>query len=1254
MKHTNQISQTLVSQTPEAPLWQKMTSYLLTFVMLFQITLPMTAQAANLISDSFIQSEVNANGQYERVSNSQYQFEKAYYVDDVISHVTQNIATFQQKLRTFRKSALPTPLMIPIMNDGITIILPLYPLAKQIGDGFVQSRFIRSQIFNALNRNLISDAYTTESIQINALYNNSYTFSGTSSAKLGDSLTQAQVNSFGQNLIWPELRSINGEQVLVPVVHFTDASLDALILEGHRVEFLGDEAQFNSITVNAGTIFTNRNTFINTAGDFNVNQNAKVVSSGDLNLLVGGTLQILSGQLTAQDSVNIIANQYQQKTLVHRFATRFEQGTRLGTIASVNAINGNVSIRSYSDIVVQGGTIDGNNIVLNADGNIMLLSQQTSYVRNENVGGYDESTSIVSHTASRLSASDSIYLMASGVIQINASTLTADSGVLQLLAQQGIYITNEFDEFNKNRQGTVGIVTITEQEFQTIAIQSALEAGKGVLIASDFGDITLRATEITSGDGTQINAYNGAVNLLLAKEQDHYFVNRVTEGFWRIKTETQTDTVDTAVYNRIIGGVKVQATHGVTLELGQSEDVTLDEMMAQFSATDDLSWMADLYQDPELTQNVELIYQELVNIHEYDKTSSLSPAAMAIIAIAMAVVMGPAGFAAIGAGGGIAVGGATMTAALQAGALALATQTAMSFANGNNLIETAKAMHSSETVKTVAMAMATAGALSALPDLGPFTAAKDASEAAQNAVAVGNQVVQMTVRSAVSAGISTIAEGGDFGEFNDVFVQTLQTAAINAIGEELAGEIGDASKSGDINQAVRYIAHASLGCVIGVASASATGSDSDFNCASGAGGAVVGEIIADSFKEYNNLDEFEEAIGKEEEAIKKALGVDNIDPNNLTNDQLEILFANQTSLESLDTAQRYLQDMKAQGTDLAKLGAGLAAFIAGGEVNIAANAGENAAENNGLFFLYAFQAAVILWKAYDYYQTVDSVYDFGSKLNAINNSDTLTEAQKETKRNELIIDAAGELAVGLVIGKTAADSLKGLADAAKKTEVGSNLETQLNALIDAFSNKQDFAIAGFGRLVDPSDAKHFTQSGYSVDAKIHGTDLPKSKIPEGEYTPEQLTILNALNSSHTLTRHGPHVTDEHLKLRATTGRLPDTGKRVDVPAISSKFNDKESLLEATELVAPGTPAFMEAFIVRDRTKESFSFSISTGKSMGYGYQNETGGFVSAKSMKGVTLGEPRLVDSLTYVKVSYKYNKASDSWHMNTMYPSNK
>ena len=79
---------------------------------------------------------------------------------------------------------------------------------------------------------------------------------------------------------------------------------------------------------------------------------------------------------------------------------------------------------------------------------------------------------------------------------------------------------------------------------------------------------------------------------------------------------------------------------------------------------------------------------------------------------------------------------------------------------------------------------------------------------------------------------------------------------------------------------------------------------------------------------------------------------------------------------------------------------------------------------------------------------------------------------------------------------------------------------------------------------------------------------------------------------------------------------------------------------------------MAAFIARDMKSEQFTFSVPAGKKMGHGFINATGGPV--KKSGSNNLGAPTEIDSLTFVTVSYKYNDASKSWHINTMYPSNK
>lgn len=409
--------------------------------------------------------------------------------------------------------------------------------------------------------------------------------------------------------------------------------------------------------------------------------------------------------------------------------------------------------------------------------------------------------------------------MAQGAIEVSGAELIADQGTIDILAGQGVYILDETNQFQSSRNSKYRKVTEQEQQFQSIAVRSALTAGKGIVIATEFGDINLKATKLTSTNGADIRANNGAVNFLMTKEQETYFYNKVKKTFWKIKTTTIEDNVETAVYNNIIGGVKVHATHGITIELAQydngstqtegqntvaagiaediknlKKDITnaqangfdisnlqaqlanlsdqlLQAQFTELAQTDSLAWMQTVYNEttngPGFQNNVKLVYQELVEIHKFEKTSSLSPAAMAIIAIAVAVAMGPAGAGLIGSSGSIGATAFASQAAMQAGALAIATQAATGLASGQGLEDTAKSLFHSDNIKATATAMVTAGAMNYLNDGGQFqlfeNIPKEGLTAQQQLQSLANQSLTAVRNAAVRTGISTVINGGYLG-----------------------------------------------------------------------------------------------------------------------------------------------------------------------------------------------------------------------------------------------------------------------------------------------------------------------------------------------------------------------------------------------------------------------------------------------------------------------------------------------------------
>lgn len=1009
-------------------LWHRITSFIVFSVMMLNLMIPFSISAATIVDKSFFSTELASGQYYEPAYTGDFLYKKSSLINTTAKTIPYSIADFFKELANVKSPALPAKVLVPVQVSDITIFVPINKLGKLAGDAEVQARLIRSQIYNVFSRNTIQ-AGLTEAQQIAALYANSALLAAQGGVTFGKEISESQANNFGKDFIWPVEMTLNGESVLVPQLYLSDATVKDFTLKGHLVEFHGTTAEFHHINIGAGSLVNVRNNYLKASGNFNLGENARIVGENDVNLIVHGTLQNLSGTITASKNINILAGQLSSKRVVHRFDTGQYQGTRLGEVAGYLA-NGHIQIRTYGDMQFESSVLNaGGSIQLKADGNIRIAAQQESIVGGRAVGGYRTTDSAFAYLGSSLTAKDSVFLMASGAIEINASTLHADSGVIQLLAQQGVYIGNEMNQFQQSRQGKLGKVTEQEQQLQTMAVRSALNAGKGVLIATELGDITLKATSIKAGQGTEVSARNGKLNLLLAKEQDEYFYNKVKKGTWKIKTETKQDQTDTAVYNAIVGGVKVHASRGVTLELAQKEGQSISQVMSDMAATTDLAWMNTLYNDPQFAGNIDLAYQTLQDLHLHKKTSNLSPAAMAVIAIAVAVAMGPHGANLLGKQGAIAkfaigskatAAGTALAGSMQAGALTLATQAANGLASGKGLGGTLESMVQEDSLRSLAISMVTAGALSQVTDFGSDLFGNAASDAAflstDTLISLGNQAAQTIVNATVSAGISSMINGTGFQEFQDSLVKSIKTNAINQLGQHMAEEIGAAVDDKKINTALQLISHAALGCTIGIASASVNKTNSSgIACSSGAAGAVIGEVISDKFKEKENY----QAERLKLETELKRLGVD---PKNYENMSAEAARELQESVE----VQKMMQDLnliKAKGVDLAKLGAALALFAVKGDVNIAADTAENAAANNAFWF--AVQAGYMIYKAIELHNTITEVSE---KLKEFAKAD-------EKRRQEIIIDIAITFSIDLLVGKTASELLGTLIKQAKKSGI---------------------------------------------------------------------------------------------------------------------------------------------------------------------------------------------------------------------------
>ena len=306
----------------------------------------------------------------------------------------------------------------------------------------------------------------------------------------------------------------------------------------------------------------------------------------------------------------------------------------------------------------------------------------------------------------------------------------------------------------------------------------------------------------------------------------------------------------------------------------------------------------------------------------------------------------------------------------------LTNQAAVAFVNNQgDLAATLEQLGSDASLQALLSSMLTAGLSAQFTEMTGLGA--DLPKDAPLTQRITQDIQQGIVELTVEAGVTSAVYGEDFG---DAFVTSLRSKASEVLGEHVANGIGKAVANGKMDTAGQMIAHAALGC--------AMGSIASDDCASGTAGAVVGEAVGLLYKD--NIDQWLE------------------DAENGTFEAGEII--------------NQLEKMKADGVNMAKLASGFAVALGGGDVNLAAMTGGNAAENNALVTISVIIIALELVDkailAYEAAQLAEAVHS--------GDNERATELAKDLSISLGIELTAGQMIPGSAIAGMAAKYTKKL------------------------------------------------------------------------------------------------------------------------------------------------------------------------------------------------------------------------------------
>jgi filamentous hemagglutinin len=710
---------------------------------------------------------------------------------------------------------------------------------------------------------------------------------------------------------------------------------------------------------------------------------------------------------------------------------------------------------------------------------------------------------------SALTAGDRVIVEAgkggAGDLTVTGSRVES-GGDTYLGAESGIVImpvrVESYSKVESEESGFMGTGSMKLDESQaSVNVRSEIAAGGKVVLESG-GDLVLQSARLSSGAETQITARNGAVGMLAAKD---FFYERHVEsetGYFSWSSSDKGAQDEIVQHTEIASGTSLQiaTSGGVVVEYKETGDVRQD--IGQLAQAPGLAWMG------ELVQRDDVDWRAVQEVHDTwkEEQSGFGGPGVQLVSLAVAVALTATGIgsafatwatgintatgaaaataatsgAAAGAAGAT-VAGATTAASLTATQLAIHSAVAAGFnalvtqasvqliGNQGDIGATLEALASMDTVRSLATAMLTAGLTSGLMDAagvandpGLLSQAEDMTEFMDIlTVELGRTVI----RASVSAGVNTAINGGDLGQN---LVNSLRTAAVITLGAQVAGEIGLATREGDLNYVANKIAHAALGAAMGEALSG--------DAAAGAIGAVVGEMAAEAFVQRFVFGQLENP-----EALK-----------NLTDAEALQLQADLARLEST-------------GVDMAKLAAGIAAAVAERDIDTAATTGGNAAKNNEL---------VTISIALELMDKGLQAYDVFRLAKAIEAGDT---------------DEAAEISAEIALG-TATDAIPGnvvvikIVSAVKKFGLVGLSAKILGKFGDEAvgAGKIGQKSFDFVDLTDPKARKHILEGDATGGGHKYGAGMPgKTQFPEDWSDEKIIHVISEISTDNSLTWSSP-------------------------------------------------------------------------------------------------------------------------------------
>ena len=440
---------------------------------------------------------------------------------------------------------------------------------------------------------------------------------------VGQELTQDQINSLNEDIVWYVTKNVNGIEVLAPQVYLSKNTRSIINDDTrNRVGGInGTYIQTNNL-VNNGTKYGNGGITVVNANTVKNETATNLLSeiSGDRTYInAAGNIENIGGLIGGRDLVSVVS---QNGDVINRTTTRevgYNNGefdrtrfTDVVSVAEISSKNGPAYIQG-KNYTSTGAITAGNTVRIDASENVNInalkLTGEQKFGRNgDNYGSY----SFVNHLQSSVNGTDGVMITSGKDTNISGSQVTSLGNVN--INAQNINVTNVVNnESIESKRVNSGFIS-TETKANSAYIESNQGSqifGNNVVLDSKkdtnviASDITASKDELGNGGNILVTAGNN-VNILsdTTSQSSSSIVSKTKSiGSLNVGSKGKADGMAQVIQNSshlsanggnivvksgkdtLIGASELQSTESIGLVAGGNVVVTgLDEKYGESSS----------------------------------------------------------------------------------------------------------------------------------------------------------------------------------------------------------------------------------------------------------------------------------------------------------------------------------------------------------------------------------------------------------------------------------------------------------------------------------------------------------------------------------------------------------------------------------------------------------------------------------------------------------------------------------------------